>query len=71
MGGKGTYAGRVHMNTNSAVSWRTECCDCHAEEMGGIMSGLVTAQQASDFPESLFIITGCIGVFGSVVVALA
>ena len=30
------------------------------------MSGLVTAQQASDFPESLFIITGCIRVFESI-----
>ena len=54
------------MSTNSAVSWRTGCHDCHAKEIGGITSGLVTVQQASDFLESYFIITGCIGVFESI-----
>ena len=41
-GDKGTYMGRVHIDTNSVVCWGTGCCDSHAEETGGIMSGLVT-----------------------------
>ena len=65
-GGKRTYMGRVHIDVNSAVCWGTGCHDGHAKKMGSITSGLVTSQQASDFPEGLLIITGCIGVFESI-----
>ena len=42
-GDKRTYAGRVHIDPNSLVSWRTGCSDSHPEEAGGITSGLLTA----------------------------
>ena len=66
MGGKGTDMTRIHIDMNGVVSRETGCRDGHAKEMGSITSGLVTVQQTSDFPESLFIITGCVGVFKSI-----
>ena len=57
---------RIHSDMNGAVSRETGCRDGHAKETGSVTSGLVTAQQMSDFPESLFIITGCVGVFESI-----
>ena len=41
-GDKSTYLGRVHVDTNSLVSWGTGYRDSHAEETGGITSSLVT-----------------------------
>ena len=66
MGGKRMDMTRIHIYMNSAVSRETGCRDGHAKETGSVTSGLVTAQQMSDFPESLFIITGCVGVFKTI-----
>ena len=57
---------RIHIDMNGVVRRETGCHDGHAEETGIITSGLVTAQQMSDFPESLFFITRCVGVFESI-----
>ena len=68
VGDKGAYSGRVHIDTNSSVSWGTGCCDSHAKEVGSIMSGLVSVQQVGHLSESFLIITGGIGVFEGICV---
>ena len=57
VGCKGMDMAGIHIDMNSVVSRGTGCRDGHTKEAGGVMSGLVTAQQSVDFLESLFIIT--------------